>query len=469
MPLRLRLALLFALVTAALVAVAGIVFVLQLRVSVDASLDPGLRARVAAITDELSSEDQLPPPGPTDGMIQVSSPDGQILVSSADAGTGSVLDPAQRAAATAGEVSFTMTVNGDRSRVLATTVTGVRGRSLVVVGTGTDVSDAAVERATSALLAGGPPAVLLAGVGAWLLAGATLRPVERMRRQAAAISDQDLSRRLAVPPTRDEIAALGTTMNALLQRLQDALERERGFVADAGHELRTPLAILRTELELAARPGRSRQALVDAVSRAGQETDRLIRLAEDLLLLARSDNHQPFVRPAPLRLPELLDAAARGASTHSSERGVAVSLHTPDELMIDADADRLRQAVDNLLDNATRYAPDGTTVDLAVSTSPTGTVTVEVADRGAGFPEDFLPRAFERFHRAEAARTRDSGGTGLGLSIVRAIAQAHGGDARAANRPGGGAVVSIDLPGTAGRRIAVPRVPSSAPASSHRR
>jgi len=468
MPLRLRLALLFALVTAALVTVAGFVFVVQLRVSVDASLDPGLRGRVAAVADELGSEDQLPPRGPNDGIVQVIGPGGQILVSSADAGTAPLLDPAQRAAATTGEVSFTATVDGDRSRVLATTVPGTRGRSLVVVGTGTDVSDAAVDRATSALLVGGPPVVLLAGIGAWLLAGAALRPVERMRRQAATISDQDLSRRLAVPRTRDEIASLGSTMNALLRRLQEALERERGFVADAGHELRTPLAILRTELELAARPGRSREALVDAVNRAGQETDRLIRLAEDLLLLARSDNHQSFVRPAPLSLPEILDAAAHGASARSVGRGVTVAVHAPDELVVEADADRLRQAVDNLLDNATRHAPDGTVVDLQVATPRAGTVTVEVADRGSGFPEDFLPHAFERFHRAEAARTRDNGGTGLGLSIVRAIAQAHGGDARASNRPGGGAVVAIDLPDLVRHRTAEPDGPSSASAGSRR-
>ncbi|HEY0815043.1 MAG TPA: ATP-binding protein [Pseudonocardia sp.] len=456
MPLRLRLALMFALVTATGVAVAGFVFVLQLRVSVDASLDPGLRARVAAIADELASGDQPAAPGPTDGIERVSGPDGQILVSSADAGTAPLLDSAQRAAAAAGEISFTTTVNGDRSRVLATTVSGLRGRSLVVVGTGTDVSDAAVDRATSAMLVGGPPAVLLAGLGAWLLAGAALRPVERMRRQAATISDQELGRRLAVPPTHDEIAALGTTMNALLQRLEAALERERGFVADAGHELRTPLAILRTELDLAARPGRSREALVDAVTSAGQETDRLIRLAEDLLLLARSDNRQGFIRPAVLSLRDILEVAARGASTRSSDRSVTVAVHATAELVIDADADRLRQAVDNLLDNAIRHAPDSSVVDVTVSTPRAGTVTVEVADRGPGFPDEFLPHAFERFHRADAARTRNGGGAGLGLSIVRAIVQAHGGDTRASNRPGGGAVVSIDLPGPIGHRAVEP-------------
>lgn len=447
MPLRLRLALLFALATAVVIALSGIAFVLQLRVSVDASLDPGLRSRVAAVADELSSEAALPPFGSADGVVQVSTLDGRILASSPDAGVLPLLDPVQSAQARAGEVSFTGEVNGDRSRVLATTVPAAGGkRVLVTVGTGTDVSDAAVDRAQSALLIGGLPAALLAGAGAWLLAGAVLRPVERMRRQTAQISDQDLSRRLAVPSTRDEIAALGTTMNALLARLQEALERERGFVADAGHELRTPLAILRTELELAARPGRSRDDLVEAVTVAGEETDRLIRLAEDLLLLARADNRQAFLREEPMRLPDLLATAARGAAARAMPRKVEVSVHSPAELAVVADPDRLRQAVDNLLDNATRHAPPGSTVDVTVSVPRPGVAAVEVSDRGPGFPPEFLPHAFERFQRAEASRGRDSGGTGLGLSIVRAILAAHGGGATAVNRPGGGASVSIELP-----------------------
>lgn len=447
MPLRLRLALLFALATAVVIALSGVAFVLQLRVSVDASLDPGLRARVAAVADEMGSEGALPTFGPSDGVIQVSTPERRVIASSPGTGSLPLLDPAQGVQALAGEVSFTGEVDGDRSRVLATTVPAPGGgRLLVVVGTGTDVSDAAVERAESALLIGGPPAVLLAGAGAWLLAGAVLRPVERMRRQTAQISDQDLSRRLAVPSTRDEIAALGTTMNALLARLQEALERERGFVADAGHELRTPLAILRTELELAARPGRSRDELVDAVTVAGEETDRLIRLAEDLLLLARADNRQPFLRAEPVDLPDLLAGAARGAAAHGVQREVAVDVRGPSELAVVADPGRLRQAVDNLLDNATRHAPPGSTVEVTVSTPRPGVAAVEVSDRGPGFPPAFLPHAFERFQRAEASRGRDSGGTGLGLSIVRVIVAAHGGRATAVNRPGGGASVCIELP-----------------------
>jgi heavy metal sensor kinase len=446
MALRLRLALLFAAATAVLVGVAGFAFVLQLRVSVDASLDPGLRARVAALGDELDSDGALPPLGTTDTLVQARTPAGQLLAATPEAGSRTVLDAAQFQQALAGEVSFTGTVDGERSRILATTISTPSGPVMLIVGAETDVSDAAVDRAVSALLLGGPPAALLAGLGAWLLAGATLRPVERMRRQAADISDQDLDQRLAVPATRDEVAALATTINDLLSRLQEALDRERGFVADAGHELRTPLAILRTELELAARPGRTREALADAVTQAGQETDRLIRLAEDLLLLARADNRQPFLRPVPLSLPDLLEAAARGARARAEARSVEVVVDCPPELDIQADPDRLRQAVDNLLDNATRHAPDGSTVDVTASVLREGVIVLDVSDRGAGFPPEFLPQAFDRFRRAEASRARDSGGSGLGLAIVRAIAQAHGGTASATNREPGGAAVRIMIP-----------------------
>jgi signal transduction histidine kinase len=448
MSLRLRLALLFALATAVLIAVAALAFVLQLRVSVEASLDPGLRARVMTVADELGSEGSPGLPTGGDAIVQISTPDGQLVASSSDARAVPLLDAAQRRQALTGEVSFTADVAGDRSRVLATAVSAGAGPVVVAVATGTDVADAAVERAAWALIVGGPPATLLAGAGAWLLAGAVLRPVERMRRQTAAISDDDLGHRLEVPTTRDEIAALGTTMNALLARLQDALARERGFVADAGHELRTPLAILRTELELAARPGRSQAALAAAIGQAGQETDRLIRLTEDLLLLARADNRQPFLRPGPVSVPELLDAAARGAGARSARRQVTVAVHSPSTLVLDADPDRLRQAVDNLIDNAARYAPTGTTVEVTATSSVSGMVSIAVADRGPGFPPDFLLHAFKRFRRADTDRNRDHGGTGLGLSIVSAIAHAHGGRALAGNQPSGGAVVTIELPST---------------------
>lgn len=172
----------------------------------------------------------------------------------------------------------------------------------------------------------------------------------------------------------------------------------------------------------------------------------MIRLAEDLLLLARADNAQPFLQPLPLVLPDLLGTAARGAGARAAAQGITVAVRSPSDLTVVADPDRLRQALDNLLDNASRHAPPGSVIEVNATADESGMIAIEIADRGPGFPVEFLPHAFERFHRAEAARTRDRGGTGLGLSIVQAIIHAHGGQATVGNRSGGGATVQLTLP-----------------------
>ena len=447
MPLRLRLALLFALATVLVIAVAGFGFLFQLRVSLDASLDSSLVTRASALVDEVSAAGlgslRL---GQDEEPAQFLTVDGRVLASSPELAGRPAIDAGQRRAVAGGHVlTFTTELADERTRVLART-TDVTG-TLVVVGMETEISDAAADHVESAILLGGPPAVLVAGAGAWLLAGAALRPVERMRRETADISEHDNLARLAVPPTRDEIAALATTMNELLGRLRAAVARERGFVADAGHELRTPLALLRAELELAARPGRSRAELAEAVAAAGLETERLIRLSENLLLLARAEGEQQFVRASPTPLHELLTAAARAANAGAADRSVSVEVDCPVELTALADPDRLRQGIDNLLDNALRHSPSGAQVRLqAREREAPPVLEISVRDHGPGFPAEFIPHALERFRRADNARARTDGGAGLGLAIVAAIARAHGGKATAGNHPTGGAIVVLHLP-----------------------
>ena len=254
---------------------------------------------------------------------------------------------------------------------------------------------------------------------------------------------------MEVPPTRDEVAALAGTMNELLARLQGALARQRGFVADASHELRTPLAVLRGELELAARPGRDRDELAAAVHTAAAEAERLARLTDDLLLLARSDEDRLSLRLERTDIGGVLARSAGLAGSRLAAAGIACRVEVLDGTCADVDADRIRQAVDNLVDNAARFAPCGSVIVLAAFVDGAD-LDIEVRDAGPGFPDAFLPYAFERFRRPDSGRSRSDGGAGLGLAIVQAIAAAHGGVTTARNGPGGpgGAVVALHLPGT---------------------
>jgi two-component system OmpR family sensor kinase len=454
-PLRTRLALLVAVAVAALVTPGGALFVHQLRTGLDASLDATLRARADQLVQQVGPDGsrEFQDTG-GDGLLstrealaQVVDPAGRLVESSAGARGRPLLTPAQLVLARAHPLTVT-TVDpaGDGTRLLAVPVQGTGNPPTVaVVGTATQLRDDAVHRVVVGLLAGGALAVAVAGAGAWMLAGAVLRPVERMRRQSAEISAGDTGARLAVPATRDEVAELATTMNALLERLQHALSRQREFVADAGHELRTPLTVLRAELELAEAPGRREGQLKAAIGRAADETDRLIRLSEDLLVLARADGGGLALRCTPVRVDEVVGDALRTAAARARESGVWLAGGGPAPVLIDGDPDRLRQVVDNLLDNALRYAPAGSTVRVRVSPAGTG-IAVEVLDEGPGFPAGFLPHAFERFRRVDPARAENGGGAGLGLAIVASLVHAHGGSVRALNRSGGGACVRVELP-----------------------
>ncbi len=459
MALRTRLALLVALAVAALVAAGGALFVSQLRRGLDASLDASLRARADVVVQQVgpdgstgfqdSGAGALLPPG--EALAQVVDARGRLLESSEGTRGRALLSAAQLGRARRGPVTATSPTpfpGGLRLFALPVPDSG-RTPMVVVVATTRALSDEALHRVQAGLVVGGLLAVALSGVGAWLLAGAALRPVERMRQQAAEISAVNGAARLAVPATHDELARLGATMNALLGRLQGALVRQRNFVADAGHELRTPLTILRAELELATRPGRGYQELTAAVERAAEETDRLIRLAEDLLVLARADDGEAaFLRLAPIRFDTVVDEAVLAAEAQAGAAGVKLSLDGLSPVVLDADCDRLRQVIDNLLSNALRYAPRGSTITLrllAAGASP-ATVALEVLDDGPGFPAGFLPHAFERFRRVDPARAPNAGGAGLGLAIVASLIGAHGGTVTAENRTGGGACVRVELP-----------------------
>src|SRR5215210_5704315 len=271
-----------------------------------------------------------------------------------------------------------------------------------------------------------------------------LTPDELKRAMAGGVTAErtgEAEGRLPVPPSHDEISRLGYTLNAMLGRLQGVLARERSFVSDASHELRTPLAILRTELELALRGRSTRAELEDAVRSAAEETDRLNQLADDLLVIARSDQGRLPVRPAELDARELLEGVVHRFAARARAEQRTLCADNANGLTLTADRARVEQALANMVDNALRHGRG----DVVLSAGRDNAHTeLHVRDDGPGFPVDFLPAAFERFSRADEARSR--GGTGLGLAITAAVARAHGGEAHAANRDGGGADVWLELP-----------------------
>lgn len=453
MRLRVRLTLVYLAVAATLLAAGGLLFSRQLRAGLVASVDTGLRTRADQLVQAVTHTDE----GvdfqdertrlitPRESFAQVFAPDGSLVESSEAVGSKPVL--------TKGELSalhrarfLDRRLDGDPVRLLAAPVRRADGATwVVVVGASLEPTEDALTRVRAGLVVGGALLVLVGGAGSWFLAGAALRPVEQMRREVADISAHDPGATIEVPATRDEIAALGATMNDLLGRLQLALRHERRLVADAGHELRTPLAILQVELELASRPGRSREELMTAVANAAEESRRLARLAEGLLFLASSDEGGMTLDRHPQAIRPVLRAAVEAVADQAAASGVSLHLDAPPGLVAPIDGLRLRQAVDNLLHNAVRVAPPGTEVLVRAWADPAG-VHIEVSDHGPGFPEDFLPHAFERFRRADAARARHDGGAGLGLAIVAAIAEAHGGTVEARNQTGSGAAVSLTLP-----------------------
>jgi signal transduction histidine kinase len=272
---------------------------------------------------------------------------------------------------------------------------------------------------------------------------AALRPVERMRSQAEQITEHQLSGRLSVSDDPGEVTALGRTLNEMLDRVEEAVARERRVVSDASHELRTPLTTLRAEVELALMGDRDTSELRAALESASEEAKRMSRLADDLLVLARADQGRLPLHPQPLVARELLEAAVGRAHAGAEVRGRSIAVaELGDRCAVRADPDRAAQALDNLVTNALLYG-DGT-ITLSAQ-SKQAYVEVHVCDEGPGFPDDLLPRAFERFGRGQHARSNEPG-SGLGLALVEAVALAHGGHAEACNRPDGGADVSFTLP-----------------------
>ncbi|WP_306839443.1 sensor histidine kinase [Catenuloplanes nepalensis] len=394
---------------------------------------------VALIEEDVLTDSPVPVAG-TDVRVQVVDAQGRVRYSSVGADRlVPMLFPDELTRAFAGE---RVLIDGVRL--------GIEGPVLVVpAGVGTDEGHFTVLVAKSmddlyrsasvvrtALLIAFPLLVAVLAIVGWRVVGATLRPVEELRRGAEEITGGGRAGRLPVPASRDEIHRLAVTLNDMLSRLDAARARQRAFVADAAHELRSPLASMRVQLEVAQRlPGDTDwPAFADDLM---LDADRLSRLVDDLLLLARADDSAEAARrTAPVELGELL--------TDLAARYPAVVFTTPaEQFWTDGDADALRRAVSNLLDNAGRHARS--TVALTVGADGDRHL-ITVTDDGPGIPAADRERVFDRFTRLDDARARDAGGSGLGLAIVREVVRLHHGTITLADAAPSGLRAEIRLP-----------------------
>jgi heavy metal sensor kinase len=450
-PIRLRVTVAFVAAMALVLLAVGSLIHVRYRSELNASIDRGLRSRAGDVASLLRDPANRSNPLTSrseslgeDNFTQVLTRSGGVIDTSGRSTSSSVLSPAALHAA-ARRPTFSESDRIPRfdatARLLATAVDANGRRLIAVVGTPLDDRDEALASLATLLWLGGAAALLLASLVGYAAVTFALRPVDAISRRAAEISAADPAERLPVPTADDELRRLGDTLNAMLDRLESAIERERSFVDDASHELRTPLALQKAELELALRHARNPDELRAAIASAISEADRLSQLADDLLVLARSDKGTLAVKVEQIEVAELIASLGERFRERAEAAQVRLEADSPGGLFVEGDRLRLEQALGNLIDNALRHGGGpvrlwGRRVDSAAE--------LHVSDSGPGFPPAFLPHAFERFSRADAARTDE--GTGLGLAIVATIARAHGGQAMASNCADGGADVWLALP-----------------------
>ena len=443
LPIRARLTIAFIAVMAIVLATAGVVLYGQFAHDLDADINSSLDAQAVDVAALVEGRGPQAVHVSGQRLAQVYSADGRVLATTEAARGLRLLTVDQARAAAHGTLRIKRrTVASSNLRVRA--VPARRGDDeAVAVAVSLEQRDDELSRLRTRLGIAGPLALLLASLAGYELAGAALRPVDRMRGRAEQITESQLSERLPVPHTNDEIEALGRTLNDLLDRVEAAVARERRLVSDASHELRTPLTTLRAEVDLALRGERDPEELRAALTSAAEEAERMTRLADDLLVLARADQGRLPLNPQSITTHELLqDAATRaGAAARALGREIVVNGDAGAAAVL-ADRDRAAQALDNLVTNALRYGEG----KIELSAQGDGDlVELHVADEGRGFPDDIIDHAFERFGRGNEARAGGSG-SGLGLSIVEVVARAHGGRAGVRNRPQGGADAWIGLP-----------------------
>ncbi len=326
---------------------------------------------------------------------------------------------------------------------------GDGSRYVVEVGTSSAATEATLAHVLGVLAIGLPVAVGVAVAGGFVLVRRALKPVESIALKAEDISLHNLSERLPVVQSGDEIERLSVALNRMIHRLEDAVRSSKQFVADASHELRTPLTVMRGELESLAQDaglgGETRETLGSVL----EEVDRLGEIVDGLFALSRLDAGEAPAERVRFDLGELAATTAGQMSLLADDKRVSVSCESAGGVTVEGDRARLKQVVVNLLDNAIKYTPSGGQVRLAVRREA-GFAVLEVSDNGIGIPANALPHVFQRFFRVDRSRSREQGGAGLGLSIVKSICSAHGAEVEVSSSPGQGSTFRVRQPLAAG-------------------
>jgi heavy metal sensor kinase len=459
-PIRLRLTAWYATLLAAILAGIGLFLVLQLRSDLQGVIDREVRDRAANVAELFAEEivDETSADGiardfaelcgsaaPGAGTIaELRSPAGELLQSCREGGTHAVLTARVRASARAGRTQL-VTVGATRgSERWRTAIAPLRGPFVLIVGESLDGVNDAVERLLVLLLLAGPAALAATALGGWWLARKALLPVERMTSRAREIGIDRLDQRVPVPDTADEIAHLGTTLNAMLARLEQGLEDKHRLVADASHELRTPLAVMRTELDVTLREEDLPEPARPVLESAREEVDRMSRTVDNLLTLAQVDEGRLELLRAPVQLRDAIDLAAGRLATLARAKGIRLQL-AGEAPPVTADQQRVEQALMNFIENAIKFSPPGGEVRVE-AWSADGEAGVTVTDEGPGLPTGTGDEVFDRFHRAVGGRNSPAG-SGLGLAICQEVAAAHGGRVWVERKADGeGSAFSLALP-----------------------
>ncbi|HTI32745.1 MAG TPA: HAMP domain-containing sensor histidine kinase [Miltoncostaea sp.] len=439
LPIRVRLTVTFAVIVGIALALAGLLVHVQFKAGIDSRIDEELADRQAAVV-ALARRDGDPTrvvAEAGEALLQIYRPDGTLAASSRRARAFRLLAAGQVRQAASAPVRITanhLPGVSDGARVRAFAIPG----GVAALGEPLDDPERAQDRLAIILAVTLPGALIAACIAGYLVTRAALRPVDEMRARAEEIgAGAPPGERLPEPGTHDEIDRLAATLNDLLGRLEAAVEHERRILGDASHELRTPVSVLLTRLDVALRRDDLDAAQLRAVlEEARLDARRLSRLADDVLFLARADQGRLPLRPEPLEVHDLLTGAR---DRHGGAPGVVVAAEIAGGAVVLADATRTGQVLDNLIANALAHGSGPVELRAAMAGEA---VAISVRDHGPGYPEAFLPRAFERFSQANPA----DGGSGLGLSIAEAVVRAQGGTIAAANDPDGGAVVTFTLP-----------------------